>query len=72
MPQPNTQQHSLFTLSYLLYPVGFSLSWAAHRGNKLLVCTQDLLCLHCNLLFTLYNLNFNLFLTDFLLLTGPL
>lgn len=69
---PGTQQHSLFTLGYLLYAVRLSLGGAAHRGNELLVCAQDLLCLHCDLLFTLHNLNLNLFLSDLLLLAGPL
>lgn len=67
-----TQQHSLFALGYLLHAVCLCLSGAAHRGNELLVCAQDLLCLHCDLLLTLHNLNLDLFLPNLLLLVGPL
>lgn len=69
---PGTQQHSLFALGYLLNAVRLSLCGAAHRGNELLICAQDLLRLHSNLLLTLHNLNLNLFLSDLLLLAGPL
>lgn len=71
-PTPGTVRHSLFALGYLLYPVGLGLGGAAHRGDELLVRTQDLLRLHGNLLLTLHDLNLNLFLPDLLLLAGPL
>lgn len=52
--------------------MGLSLGGAAHRGNEFLVRAKDLLCLHCDLLLALYNLDLNLFLPDLLLLPGPL
>lgn len=72
IPQPGPQWHLLLALGDLLYAVGLGLGGAAHCGYELLVCAQDLLRLHCNLLLALHDLNLNLFLPDLLLLTGPL
>lgn len=66
------QQHSLFALGDLLHAVCLGLRGAAHGGNQLLFRAQDLLCLHCNLLLTLHNLDLDLFLPNLLLLVGPL
>lgn len=66
------QQHLLLALGDLLYAVGLSLGGAAHRGDELLVCAQDLLRLHSNLLLALHNLDLNLLLPDLLLLACPL
>lgn len=66
------REYSLFSLCNLLDTVGLGLSGAAHGGDEFLVCSQDLLCLHSNLLLALHYLDLYLFLPDLLLLSGPL
>ena len=52
--------------------MGLSLGGAAHCGNELLVCAEDLLLLHGYLFLALYHLDLDLLLPDLLLLAGPL
>lgn len=72
MSLPAGPRLSLFTLGNLLDAMGFRLCRAAHCGNELLVSAEDLLGLHSDLLLALNHLNLNLFLSDLLLLSGPL
>lgn len=60
--------HLLVSFSQLHHLVSLSFSWPLHNGNKLLVSSGNFLLLDNDLFFPLHDFDFNLFLTDLLLL----